>query len=174
LDFTHKSKYTAKFNTKHFSSKYKNSVKKYDNFYFKNLYEYGATCSSITPKEKMETLQKRMDKFFSDNKTSSGQKIEVLQNWRHSLKTEQDAYDFGFQAMEEIQTKRLQSIVNPKEKQYEQILSQIKDRYSYSSKQTKEAYLFSEKINLIENMMKEEIAKVRQEHATSLKISRKD
>lgn len=68
----------------------------YDTFLYKNELEklnlFTQNALKEDPSLRVGAIKKKIDKFFKQNSFSTREKIDILQNWRHYLKTEVKAY----------------------------------------------------------------------------------
>jgi len=157
---------------------------KYWEFDGKFLYPAKDFNASITPEKDLPSLLKdNFAKLWEDTKADSYEKIEILQNFRHDMKTEQIAYPNGvvyrgdFAAHPDIQAVKKNPAI-PKDKKPE-ILAHAFDNWKRLVKEDCKTYFtktfhFQEKITTLEDLLKAELAKVRAEHAEKFAPSAKN
>lgn len=134
---------------------YSERSNKYINFCFSKLYppefklqeirEMGVNSSTIISNKK-STIRKGIEEVFDDPQVTYEEKIEVLEQWRSNLRTEQNACVDGIAYKNKFNKKQ------PTEED-----SGIIDRFFYKGK-----------IEVIEEVLAEELAKARNKHAESL------
>jgi len=111
----------------------KNIDWKHFEFYANDLYQ---KVQNNDIKNEFNLITKKTNKYFKELNTTSEEKIEVLQRWRHGLKTELNAYTDEANYFNKK---------NPKKHR----------------KEDAGAYFFEQKIKLLEQMLKDEINAVR-------------
>ncbi len=123
-----------------------------DLFYDKKIYTF---MPSLFP------LEKKIQSFFKKAKFTSHEKIAVLQNWRHGIKREINAYDDGCN-----KTAKLINFLRDKK------IKNISIEPAWYVRVFKEYFKFPEKLNIVESMLAQEIKDHRAKHVKSLKAKR--
>lgn len=131
-------KFTARDNTQTLLGRLENYTEikdtKHYNFYDSVLYNYKKFQNDETENK---YITGRIENHFEKNETTPDEKIEILQNWRHSLKAEVNAFSDGVKAIKDISNPQAAA---------RKILNQ---------------FFFVPKIEIVEEMLKNEINSVR-------------
>jgi len=138
------------------------------------------------PKLRIENVENKTNAFFEKFSISSEDKIEILQAWRHGLKSELAAYRSDIEA-ETNYAYPLRELTANLENNNQFVIGDIDSEFYYDSKKfqslddkitslkafisnriektfakaTEQIFFFPEKIEIIEKMLSAEIAKVR-------------
>jgi len=110
---------------------------KHTDFYCDELYQR-KELKDVSDEKQLKVISSSMKRHFEDLKTPSDEKIEILQRWRYSLKTELNAYKEECRYI-------CKKMGNPD--------TTFNNLYG--------DYLFAPKIKIVEDMLKDEIASVR-------------
>jgi hypothetical protein len=178
------SKFTARRNITKLDKKlsgFKERSKEYQKFYDNYLYPYGLgerslAINQLSSKDKAENhipeLKKKIMEIFNKPQVTTEEKIEILQDWRHGLKTERNAYEDGanFQHKTEIkkqikETKEnttIKAALGMTAEEFRAKLLEIKARELKENKYKNDDFGFlNDRIKLLEELLKEEIQKAR-------------
>lgn len=110
MDYAYNPKYIARANTMSAFDKfqgYASRSSKYSNFYENNIYvrDFDGMLNS-TKELRTNNFKNKLHDVFADTNITSSEKIEMLQEWRHRIKTEINAFSDGIEYSEKYNIKR--------------------------------------------------------------------
>lgn len=172
-NFVYTPKLGARLNTNGLNKKFAGFEQRsndYNKFYRSDLYvdEFidNLKMDEVKILARKEKCTKSITNLFNKPEISSEEKIEVLQGWRNSIKTELSAFPNGMKYGNQLEI--AQAI-----KQYKGVQNLPKDLIASKTanmEKTRDwtvynSYFFADKKKIIEEMLKKEIAKVRKNSA---------
>ena len=172
-DYVYTPKSVAKFNTNRLNEKFPGFDKRvgdYEDFYSSKLYAEDSVgkleVNGVKGLTKKEKYKKDIMELFNKPAISSEEKIEVLQDWRHSLQTELSAFPNGFKYDNKLAIEKAVKKYNGIENLPKDFISlKTKEMEKYTDLTINKDYSFADKKEVVEEILKNEIAKVRENSA---------